>query len=150
MTVGARSPCVHTQVPPPRPSSPIFHSVFAEGLVAQMVELSDRGDEEVKQICSTALNQVPPDMVELDDKMVKVLVSLLQATEGWAVGDVGSVVPEPSLHDLKPWTLRPALVTDNPVDAQPSWINDVWLDFEVSCFCASWSTRHKNVYLERH
>lgn len=138
MPVGDRSPSVlsYPGAPPP-PSSFIFHSDFAEGLVAQMVELSDRGDEEVKQICSTALNQVPPDMVELDDRMVKVLVSLLQASEGWAVSDVGSVVPEPSLHDLKSWTLRPALVTDNPVDGQPCWVNDVWLDFEVSYFCAS-------------
>lgn len=121
---------------PPCPFSthhfvPLF---LAEGLVAQMVYLSEKGDEEVRQICSTALNQVPPDMVELDDKMVKVLVSLLQASEGWAIGDVGHAVPEPSLHDLKPWTLRPALVTENPVDVQPSWINDVCLDFEVSPF----------------
>lgn len=99
-----------------------------------MVYLSEKGHEEVKQICSAALNQVPPDMVELDDKMVKVLVSLLQGAESWSIGDVGHAVPEPSLHDLKSWTLRQALVTENPVDVQPSWINDVCLDLEVSPF----------------
>ena len=97
-----------------------------------MLDLSGRGDEDVKQICSTALNQVPPDMVQLDDKMVKVLVSLLSATGNSVVGDGGSTVSEPSVHDLKPWSLRSASIADNPFDVQPSWINYVCQDFEVS------------------
>lgn len=99
-----------------------------------MLDLSGRGDEEVKQICSTALNQVPPDMVQLDDKMVKVLVSLLTATGTSVIGDGGNTVPEPPVHDLKPWSLRSASVAENPVDVQPSWINYVCQDFEV-CSC---------------
>lgn len=97
-----------------------------------MLDLSGRGDEDVKQICSTALNQVPPDMVELDDKMVKVLVSLLSATGNSAVGNGTNVVSEPSVHDLKPWNLRSASVVENPVDVQPSWVNYVRKNFEVS------------------
>lgn len=97
-----------------------------------MLDLSGRGDEDVKQICSTALNQVPPDMVQLDDKMVKVLVSLLTATGNSVVGDGGNTVPEPSVHDLKPWSLRSASIVENPIDVQPSWINYVCQDFEVS------------------
>lgn len=103
-----------------------------DGLVAHMLDLSGRGDEDVKQICSTALNQVPPDMVQLDDKMVKVLVSLLTATGNFVVGDGGNTVSEPSVHDLKPWSLRYASIAENPVDVQPSWINYVCQDFEVS------------------
>lgn len=101
-----------------------------------MLDLSGRGDEEVKQICSTALNQVPPDMVQLDDNMVKVLVSLLTATGTSVAGDGGSTVSEPSVHDLKPWSLRSASITENPVDVQPSWINYVCQDFEVRLFDA--------------
>lgn len=98
-----------------------------------MLDLSGRGDEDVKQICSTALNQVPSDMVQLDDKMVKVLVSLLSATGTSVVGDGGSTaVSEPSVHDLKPWSLRSASIAENPVDVQSSWINYVCQDFEVS------------------
>lgn len=96
-----------------------------------MLDLSGRGDEDVKQICSTALNQVPPDMVQLDDKMVKVLVSLLTAAGNSVVGDGGNTVSEPSVHDLKPWSLRSASIAENPVDIQPSWINYVCQDFEV-------------------
>lgn len=99
-----------------------------------MLDLSGRGDENVKQVCSTALNQVPPDMVQLDDKMVNVLVSLLTAT-GSATNDDGSIaVPEPSAHDLRPWSLRSASVSENPVEAQPSWINYVCQGFEVRPF----------------
>lgn len=97
-----------------------------------MLDLSGRGDEDVKQICSTALNQVPPDMVEIDDKMVKVLVSLLSATSTSVIEDEGNAVSEPSVHDLKPWNLRSASIAENPVDAQSSWINDVCQEFEVS------------------
>lgn len=97
-----------------------------------MLDLSGRGDENVKQICSTALNQVPPDMVQLDDKMVKVLVSLLTATGSSVIGDDGNAVSEPSVHDLKPWNLRSASIVENPVDVKSSWINDVCQDFEVS------------------
>lgn len=102
-----------------------------------MLDLSGRGDEDVKQICSTALNQLPPDMVQLDDKMVKVLVSLLSATGNSVVGDGGNTVSEPSVHDLKPWSLRSASIAENPVDVQPSWINYVCQDFEVSTSRAS-------------
>lgn len=94
--------------------------------------LSERGDEDVKQICSTALNQVPPDMVELDDKMVKVLVSLLQAIKTSATDDSENSVSEPSFHDLRAWTACPASVTEHPVNIQPSWINDVCLEVDVS------------------
>ena len=97
-----------------------------------MLDLSGRGDEDVKQICSTALNQVPPDMVQLDDKMVKVLVSLLTASGTSVVGDGENTVSEPSVHDLKPWSLRSSSITENPVGVQPSWINYVCQDFEVS------------------
>lgn len=106
--------------------------VFVEGLVAQMVNLSGRGDEDVQQICSSALNQVPPDMVELDDKMVKVLVSLLQVTGRYLVGDSTSSMSEPSLHDLKSWNLRQSAVREKFVEAQPSWVNDICQDLEVS------------------
>eukprot|EP00903_Cladosiphon_okamuranus_P011079 g10458.t1 len=82
-----------------RESMLAFHR---DGLVAHMLDLSGRGDEDVKQICSTALNQVPPDMVQLDDMMVKVFVSLLSATGNSVVGDGGNTVSEPSVHDLKP------------------------------------------------
>lgn len=114
-----------------------------------MLDLSGRGDEDVKQICSTALNQVPPDMVQLDDKMVKVLVSLLTATGTSVIGDGGNTVSEPSVHDLKPWSLRSASIAENPVDVQPSWINYVCQDFEVSTSRA-FSWRHlDNVFLAR-
>lgn len=96
-----------------------------------MLDLSGRGDEDVKQICSTALNQVPPDMVQLDDKMVKVLVSLLTATGTSIVGDGGNTVSEPSVHDLKPWSSRSSSIAENPVGVHPSWINYVCQDFEV-------------------
>lgn len=96
-----------------------------------MLDLSGRGDEDVKQICSTALNQVPPDMVELDDKMVKVLVSLLSATGNSVIGNGANTVSEPSIHDLKPWSLRSASIVENPVDIQPSWVNYVRKNFEV-------------------
>lgn len=99
-----------------------------------MLDLSGRGDENVKQVCSTALNQVPPDMVQLDDKMVNVLVSLLTATGSTATDDGSIAVPEPSAHDLIPWTLRSASVRENPVEAQPSWINYVCQGFEVRTF----------------
>lgn len=102
-----------------------------------MVDVSGRGNTIVRQICSTALNQVPPEMVELDDKMVKVMVSLLQMPGGLLNGDAGSVVPEPSLHDLRPWSVHPALVTESAIDVQPCWINNVRQDLEVStlgCF----------------
>lgn len=100
-----------------------------------MLDLSGRGDENVKQMCSTALNQVPPDMVQLDDKMVNVLVSLLTATGSTATDDGSIAVPEPSAHDLRPWTLRAASVRENPVEAQPSWINYVCQGFEVKTIC---------------
>lgn len=109
-------------------------SCFQDGLVAHMLDLSARGDEDVKQICSTALNQVPPDMVQLDDKMVKVLVSLLTASGSSIIGDSGHTVSEPSVHDLKPWSLRSASIAENPVDIQSSWVNYVCQDFEVSTF----------------
>ena len=96
-----------------------------------MLDLSGRGDENVKQVCSTALNQVPPDMVQLDDKMVNVLVSLLTATGSTATDDGSIAVPEPSAHDLRPWPLRSASVRENPIEAQPSWINYVCQGFEV-------------------
>ncbi|CAM9140790.1 unnamed protein product [Ectocarpus sp. 6 AP-2014] len=112
-----------------RESMLAFHK---DGLVAHMLDLSGRGDEDVKQICSTALNQVPPDMVQLDDKMVKVLVSLLTASGSSIIGDSGHTVSEPSVHDLKPWSLRSASIAENPVDVQSSWVNYVCQDFEVS------------------
>lgn len=110
-----------------------------------MLDLSGRGDENVKQVCSTALNQVPPDMVQLDDKMVNVLVSLLTATGSTATDDGSIAVPEPSAHDLRPWTLRSASVRENPVQAQPSWINNVCQGFEVRtilyCYSYEYSRR---------
>lgn len=105
-----------------------------------MVDMSWKGDDDVRQICSTALNQVPPEMVELDERMVKVLVSLLKLSERSVVGEAGNVVSEPSLHDLQPWTMRRPLLTENTIDVQPSWINCVCQDLEVSgvsvCSCA--------------
>lgn len=99
-----------------------------------MLDLSGRGDENVRQICSAALNQVPPDMVELNDKMVKVLVSLLQVTGSSVIGEGDNAVSEPSVHDLRPWNLRSASIAENPVDVQSSWINDVFQDCEVIYF----------------
>ncbi|CAB1104642.1 unnamed protein product [Ectocarpus sp. CCAP 1310/34] len=110
-----------------RESMLAFHK---DGLVAHILGLSGRGDEDVKQICSTALNQVPPDMVQLDDKMVNVLVSLLTASGSSIIGDCGHTVSEPSVHDLKPWSLRSASIAENPVDVQSSWVNYVCQDFE--------------------
>lgn len=97
-----------------------------------MLELSGRGDEYIKQICSTALNQVPPDTVELDDDMVKALVSLLSAAEGSATLEMRDAIPEPSEHDLRPWTLRSSSITENVINLGPSWINEVCQDFEAS------------------
>ncbi|CAM9466039.1 unnamed protein product [Scytosiphon promiscuus] len=112
-----------------RESMLAFHR---DGLVPHLLDLSGRGDKDVEQICSTALNQVPPDMVELDDKMVKVLVSLLSATGDSVVGNGMNAVSEPSVHDLKPWSVRSATIVENPVNVQPSWINYVRKNFEVS------------------
>lgn len=116
------------------PPLPFFHLVVAlpDGLIALMVDMSWKGDDDVRQICSTALNQVPPEMVELDERMVKVLVSLLKLSERSVVGEAGNVVSEPSLHDLQPWTMRRPLLTENTIDVQPSWINCVCQDLEVS------------------
>lgn len=125
----------------PPPPDPIRRCGFTDGLVAHMLDLSGRGNENVKQICSTALNQVPPDMVELNDKMVKVLVSLLQVTGSSVIGDGDNAVSEPSVHDLRPWNLRSASITENPVNVKSSWVNDVCQDFEVRIFQQSAGSR---------
>lgn len=118
------------------PMTHLWHRDWLDGLVAHILDLSGRGNEDVKQICSTALNQVPPDMVQLDDKMVKVLVSLLTVTGSLVIGDGSNAVSEPSVHDLKPWSLQSASIAENPVNIQSSWVNDICQDFEVSNFCA--------------
>lgn len=97
-----------------------------------MLDLSGRGDAYIRQICSTGLNQVPPDTVELNDDMVKALVSLLSAAEGSVDLGTRDVIPEPYEHDLRPWTLRSSSVTENIINLQPTWINEVCQDFEVS------------------
>lgn len=97
-----------------------------------MLDLSGRGDEYIKQICSTGLNQVPPDTVELNDDMVKALVSLLSAAEGSVILETRDAIPEPPEHDLRPWTLRSSHIAENTINLQPTWINEVCQDFEVS------------------
>lgn len=71
-------------------------------------------------------------MVQLDGKMVKVLVSLLTANGGFVIGDEKEVIGEPSAHDLKSWSLRSAVIAESPVELQSSWVNDVYHDFQVN------------------
>ena len=99
--------------------------------MTHMLDLSRRADEDVKHICITGLNQVPPDMVELDESMVKMLTYLLTATESSAIGDTGNAIPEPSMHDLRPWSLQPASLTEHPINVRSCWITFVCQDFEV-------------------
>lgn len=96
------------------------------------MDMARRGDDNVRQICSRALNQIPPEMVALDDKMIKVLVSLLQAPGVLLDADTAATVSEPSLHDLRPWTPRRALSTGGWVDLQPCWINEICPELQVS------------------
>ncbi|CAM9314083.1 unnamed protein product, partial [Discosporangium mesarthrocarpum] len=100
--------------------------MVAQGnIVPIIVHLAENGEEDIKQICSTALNQVPQDMVKLDEKMVKVLVSLLGMVDGGAIGGSADMVSEPSVHDLKQWGLRISSIRENPVSTEASWINEV-------------------------
>ena len=47
------------------------HVVLQGNLIGSIGRLVEGGDDAIKQICATALNQLPQDMVKLDEKMVK-------------------------------------------------------------------------------
>lgn len=71
-------------------------------------------------------------MLELNDNIVKMLVSVLTATGSPVMREREKTTLEPSMHDLRPYSLRPASMTQSPLNLQSSWVNNVRLGFEVS------------------
>ncbi|CAM9171462.1 unnamed protein product, partial [Choristocarpus tenellus] len=102
-----------------------INMVTQGNMVAIIVGLVETGGEDVKQLCSAALNQLPQHMVKTDGRTVKVLVAVLQLADGGVMGGFGSVISEPSVQDLKQWSLCKSSITENPVSTKASWLNEV-------------------------
>ncbi|KAG5178998.1 hypothetical protein JKP88DRAFT_280747 [Tribonema minus] len=78
------------------------------GLIASMSRLVEGSDERVRQVCATALNQLPQEMVQLDEKLIKslqrivqldeklikVLVVTVKMEDGGGLGEAGVVIAE--------------------------------------------------------
>jgi hypothetical protein len=109
----------------------ISHDMIKQGnMVPLIARLVEQGDDSVQQICSTALNQLPQELVQLSAAMVKVLVTLLhhadEESEGFMGEGAEAVIPDPPSQSLRQWALQPSNVAEMrqlPVEA--SWISEV-------------------------